>query len=150
MIAKKLTAVLTIIEHIIVMILMAILLITICYATYLMVMGVYNRLMVDNLNAEFMQNPDALQMGLYRTFGSMLTILLGLELIHTIKIYFAKNLVKIESILVISVIAIARHLIQLDFHHTDPMLLMAVALTLFVLLSAYLVLTRWHGFSGKD
>lgn len=142
MLAKYMDKVLSIFEHIIVVVLMMTMLVAVCYATYLMIDGMFFRILSVNLPEMIKNDPDLLQKSLYRMFGNMLTILLGMELIHTIKIYFKENIVKIELIMVISIIAMARHLIQLDYHDVDPMLLVGMAALMAVFIGGYLLMLK--------
>lgn len=50
-------------------------------------------------------------------FAGILIVLLGLELGETLKAYFAKHEIRVEVILIVAIVAIGRHMIQLDFHH---------------------------------
>ncbi len=144
MIVDQIDKFLKYIERAIIVILMSAMLIIVCYATYLLLELVYVKIFIENV-ADSIQKTEGtkgIQEGLYRMFGSVLTILLGMEIIHTIRIYFAENIVKIELILVISIIAIARHVVQMDYHHVDPLMLIGIASMLAVLLSGYLFMIK--------
>lgn len=142
MLKNYMDKILSIFEHVIVVVLMTAMLFAVCYATYIMIEGMFFRISTVDLRELVRNDPDVLQTSLYRMFGNMLTILLGMELIHTIKIYFKENIVKIELIMVISIIAMARHLIQLDYHHTEPMLLIGMAGLMAVFIGGYLLMLK--------
>ena len=54
---------------------------------------------------------------LQRGFGGVLVVLLGLELLDTLKAYFSEHHIRVEVIIVVAMIAVGRHIIQLDFEH---------------------------------
>jgi uncharacterized membrane protein (DUF373 family) len=47
-----------------------------------------------------------------------LTVILALELLETLKAYFAEHRVRLEVILIVSIIAVGRHALEIDFDHT--------------------------------
>ena len=51
-----------------------------------------------------------------RGFAGVLLIVLGLELLETLRVYFTHHRVRLEIILVVAIIAVGRHVINLDFH----------------------------------
>src|SRR3954451_14095716 len=52
-----------------------------------------------------------------KVFAGALIVLLGLELAETLRAYFAKHEIRVEVILIMAIVAIGRHMIQLDFDH---------------------------------
>ena len=52
-----------------------------------------------------------------KVFAGALIVLLGLELAETLRAYFAKHEIRVEVILIMAMVAIGRHMIQLDFDH---------------------------------
>lgn len=83
---------------------------------------------------------ERLQTGLYHVFGGFLLILLGIELIGTIKTFSEENHIKIESIIAIAIIATSRHLITLDYHHADAMVIFGAGFVVFVLILGYFLM----------
>src|SRR5262249_23343982 len=84
---------------------------------------------------------------LQRGFGGVLIVLLGLELMETLKAYFSEHRIRVEVILVVAMIAVGRHIIKLDFEHASPPLLFGLS-TLMIALSAGYFLVRWsHSFT---
>src|SRR5262245_55263046 len=65
-----------------------------------------------------LQSIGGMQSALQNVFGGVLLVLLGLELIDTLKVYFAEHQVRTEVILVVAMIAVGRHIIQIDFEHS--------------------------------
>jgi uncharacterized membrane protein (DUF373 family) len=54
-----------------------------------------------------------------RSFSGILIVMLGLELLETLKTYFTEHQIRVEVILVVAIIAIGRQVIQVDFDHTS-------------------------------
>jgi uncharacterized membrane protein (DUF373 family) len=90
--------------------------------------------------SELQSVPD-LQRALQRTLAGVLLILLGLEMMEALRTYFSEHRVKVEIILVLALIAVGRHIIQLDFEHLDGIMLVGIA-ALVIALSGGLVLFR--------
>ena len=59
-------------------------------------------------------------------FGGVLLILLGLELLESLRTYFTEHKVRLELILVAATIAVGRHVILIDLEHTGGMQLIGV------------------------
>jgi uncharacterized membrane protein (DUF373 family) len=69
--------------------------------------------------------------------------MLGLELLETLKTYFTESHIRIEVILVVALIAIARHIMLMDIDHTSgPVLVGSAALTLALAVSYWLIRSR--------
>ncbi len=86
---------------------------------------------------------DALQVAIQKVFAGVLLLMLGLELMETLKSYFTESQVRIEVILIVALIAIARHVMLLDITQTSgAVLLGAAALTLALAASYRLVRSR--------
>ena len=103
--------------------------------------------------SELQTVPD-LQRALQRALAGVLLVLLGLEMMEALRTYFSEHRVKVEIILVLALIAVGRHIIQLDFEHLDGIMLIGIA-ALVIALSAGLILfsgTRlsWPGRRASD
>ena len=83
---------------------------------------------------------------LQRGFGGVLIVLLGLELLETLKTYFSEHHIRVEVIIVVAMIAVGRHIIQLDFEHTSVSLLLGLSALLLVLATGYFLVRRSHSF----
>jgi uncharacterized membrane protein (DUF373 family) len=70
-------------------------------------------------------------------FGLFLLILIGVELLETIKAYLAEHVVHTEIVLEVALIAIARKVIILDVKDLPPMTLIAIAALVVTLAVAY-------------
>jgi len=136
------------------------LMLVLAYATFAFLVSLYMlisetnvftemRALVDEQNT--IEKPiERIQRGLFNIFGGFLLILLGIELIGTMKYFAEKNHIKIESIVAISIIATSRHLITLDFHHTEPAVLFAVGFISLSLLIGYYLIKRADRLDHRD
>jgi uncharacterized membrane protein (DUF373 family) len=61
----------------------------------------------------------ALQEVVQQALGGVFVVLLGLELLETLKTYATKHRFRLEVVLVVGAIAVARHIVQLDFRRAD-------------------------------
>jgi uncharacterized membrane protein (DUF373 family) len=78
-----------------------------------------------------------LQQAVQALFAGVLLVVLGLELLDTLRNYFIEHRFRMEFLISVALIAVARHIIQLDYEHTSPWLVMAVALLIFSLAASY-------------
>ena len=70
-------------------------------------------------------------------FAGVLLVVLGLELMDTLRNYFIEHRLRVEFLISVALIAVARHIIQLDYEHTSPWLVAAIALLTFSLAASY-------------
>ncbi len=81
---------------------------------------------------------------LQRGFGGVLIVLLGLELMETLKTYFSKHHIRVEVILVVAIIAVGRHIIKLDFEHVSAPWLFGLGALILALAAGYFLVRRSH------
>jgi uncharacterized membrane protein (DUF373 family) len=79
---------------------------------------------------------------LQNAFGGILVIFVGLELLETMRAYFADHHVRVEVILFVAIIATGRHIIGLDVHHTEPLTFVGLAALMLALSGSYFLLKR--------
>jgi uncharacterized membrane protein (DUF373 family) len=79
-----------------------------------------------------------------QSFAGVLTVVLGLELLETLKTYFTAHHVRLEVILVVAIIAVARHLIQVDFEHTPGTVLLGLSAVILALSLGYFLIKKTH------
>jgi uncharacterized membrane protein (DUF373 family) len=79
---------------------------------------------------------------LQNAFGGVLVIFVGLELLETMRAYFADHHVRVEVILFVAIIATGRHIIGLDVHHTEPLTFIGLAALMLALSGSYFLLKR--------
>lgn len=82
------------------------------------------------------------QMRVQNAFGGALLVLLGLELLETVRTYFAEHRVRLEVIMIVAMIAVSRHIITIDFGHADGPWLAGVAALVLALGAAYYLVKR--------
>jgi len=78
-----------------------------------------------------------LQDAVQALFAGVLLVVLGLELMDTLRNYFIEHRFRVEFLLSVALIAVARHIVQLDYEHTSPSLMGAIALLVFALAASY-------------
>lgn len=139
---KFVTKALDIFEKAILTILIIIMVFGVAYATYLAIATIFHAIESNQLTPHGEHSGSFVQHSLYRMYGSFLTILLGLELISTVKVYFKESIVKLESIFSISILAISRHVIQLHMEEVDPILLIGLSFVMAVLIAGYVAIKR--------
>lgn len=85
-------------------------------------------------------------------FGLFLLVLLGLELLETMKAYLRENVVHVEVVMIVAIIAIARKVIILDLKVLSGTMLIGLASLLAALAFGYVYIKRTHlgcGFNEK-
>jgi len=75
-------------------------------------------------------------------FGMFLLVLLGLELLETIKAYLIEHAIHVEIVMVVALIAIARKVIILDVKAMGATTLFAIALIILALSLGYYLISR--------
>jgi uncharacterized membrane protein (DUF373 family) len=103
-------------------------------------------LFVTGLQANFwsIDSVAEMQSAIQRVFAGVLLLLLGLELLETMKTYFSDFHVRIEVILVVAMIAVGRHIVQIDFEHYPPAALGGIGLLMLALSVSYFLVRRKH------
>ena len=79
---------------------------------------------------------------LLEIFGFFLLVLIGIELLETIKAYFMTNVVHVEIVLEVALIAIARKVIILDINKYESLTLVGIAALISAVALAFLVIKR--------
>ena len=77
-----------------------------------------------------------------RIFGFVFIVLIGFELLESITMYFKKNVIHAEVVILIAVIAISRKIILLDLEKYEPMSLVGLAAIMVALGVCYYFLKR--------
>lgn len=75
-------------------------------------------------------------------FGMFLLVLLGLELLETIKAYLIEHAIHVEVVMVVALIAVARKVIILDVKEMPPTTLYAIGLIILALSVGYYLISR--------
>ena len=112
----------------------------------MVVLGTYSLfdLMVRNIGVRMGEVTDAerLQQVMQRGFGGALVVLLGLELIETLKQYTAEHRVRVETVFLVGLIAVGRHVIQVDYAHAPMGELFGMAAVILALATGYFLVRR--------
>ena len=97
-----------------------------------------------SINSYF--HPDAsinyLQRVMHEVFGGFLIIVLGVELIGSIRTYFQDHTIKTDVVFQVAIIAVSRHVIQMDFDKANPITLLGLGFLAISLTSGYFVYRR--------
>lgn len=88
--------------------------------------------------ATHIDNVTELQEAVQALFAGILLVVLGLELMDTLRNYFIEHRMRVELLISVALIAVARHVIQLDYEHTAPWLVIAMAVLIFSLSASYI------------
>jgi uncharacterized membrane protein (DUF373 family) len=85
-----------------------------------------------------------LQPLLQRSFSGVLMVLLGLELLETLRTYFDEHHIRVEVILVVAMIAAGRAIIEIDFAHSPGMQLLGYGALMASLAVSYFLVKKAH------
>ena len=83
-----------------------------------------------------------LQEAVQRGMAGVFVVLLGMELLQTVKTYVGNHHFRLEVVLVVGAIAIARHIIQLDFHDVTGSFLGGLGVLIMSLVLGFYLLRR--------
>jgi uncharacterized membrane protein (DUF373 family) len=79
---------------------------------------------------------------LLELFGLFLLVLIGIELLETLKKYYTEGRVDLDVIISVSLIAIGRKIITMDPKAYDPLTLIGMAAIILALFAGYWVIKR--------
>jgi uncharacterized membrane protein (DUF373 family) len=79
---------------------------------------------------------------LMEIFGFFLIVLIGFELFETVKLYLKENIFHGEVILLVSLIAISRKVIIIDYTNEDPLTIIAIALLIISVSVGYYLIKK--------
>jgi uncharacterized membrane protein (DUF373 family) len=85
-----------------------------------------------------------------KVFGFFLMVLIGVELLETIKAYLREDRVHAEVVFLVALVAVSRKVIILDYKDTDPMLLFGMGVLIVSLGAGYYLVRRALGDRGKS
>jgi len=83
-----------------------------------------------------------LQRASLHSFAGILLVLLGLELLETVKIYFREHSVRVEVILLLGLIAMGRHVLEMDLYSINPLTLFGFSSLVLALAISYFFVKR--------
>jgi uncharacterized membrane protein (DUF373 family) len=79
---------------------------------------------------------------LLRVLSLFLSVLIALELIETVEVYFRKNAIHVEIVVLVAIIALARKVIILDLSAYGPMVLFALGFLVLALGVTYFLVRK--------
>jgi uncharacterized membrane protein (DUF373 family) len=121
-----------------IVLLMGVLVVAVVDLFSLFITGTREKLAEVSTSADFQQL-------LQNAFGGILVIFVGLELLETMRAYFAEHHFRVEVILFVAIIATGRHIVLLDTHHTPPMTYLGLGSLMLALTASYFLLKRSSG-----
>ena len=75
-------------------------------------------------------------------FAFFLMVLIGLELVETIKMYLDEHVFHVEVVVLVAIIAVARKIIVIDYDSVSYEILLSIAALMIVLCAGYFLLKR--------
>ncbi len=126
-------------ERIIIITLLFSLLLVIVYTT-IVFLGLLFSGILSAIENSFSENN--IMKHLHSIFGGFLSVLIGIELLHTIKMYLKEDVVHVEIVLLVALIGISRHVIDLDFEHMTPNTLYGIAALILALSAGYYLIKK--------
>lgn len=75
-------------------------------------------------------------------FGVFMLVLIGIELLDTIKVYLKENVVHVEVIVLVAIIAVARKVVVLKIEEIDGFTIMGIGVIIVSLAVAYYLIKR--------
>ncbi|WBX70391.1 phosphate-starvation-inducible PsiE family protein [Tenacibaculum retecalamus] len=128
------------IERVIIITLLFSLLLVVLYTTVVFLgmlfsgiaLGIQNSFTIDN----------NILTHLHKVFGGFLSVLIGIELLHTIKMYLKEDIVHVEIVLLVALIGVSRHVIDLDFTHLEPLTIFGISSLIIVLSGGYFLIKK--------
>jgi len=87
---------------------------------------------------------------LLELFGLFLLVLIGIELLDSIKTYITENVIHVEVVLIVAIIAVARKVIILDLEKFPSLTYVGVASIILALAIAYYLVIRTHRFKNPE
>lgn len=85
---------------------------------------------------------------LFRIFEFFFVVLIGVELLETVRIYLEEDVIHVEVVLLVAITAIARKVIVLDLSKYDPVAVIGLALLAISLCGGFFLLKRASGRIG--
>jgi uncharacterized membrane protein (DUF373 family) len=136
---QRFNRVLSIVEHVVVIAMIVLLVIVLAVAVWELWRLFFERA-GDKLGS--VANAADFQDILQNAFGGILVVFVGLELLETMRAYFADHHVRVEVIIFVAMIATGRHIIGLDAHHTEPGVFIGLATLMLALSGSYFLLKK--------
>jgi len=127
------------IERVIIITLLFSLLIVIVYTAVVFLFMLFNGIIVS-IGSSFSENNILIH--LHKIFGGFLSVLIGIELLHTIKMYLKEDVVHVEIVLLVALIGVSRHIIDLDVEHLEPITIFGISSLILTLSAGYYLIKK--------
>lgn len=75
-------------------------------------------------------------------FGGFLLVLIGIELLDTIKIYLKSNVIHVEVVILVAIIALARKIIILKVEEYDGIVMIGIGILILGMTGAYYLIRK--------
>ncbi len=85
---------------------------------------------------------------LLELFGQFLLVLIGIELLHSMKVYVESREIHLEAVLAVAVIAVARKIVVVDPKELPEGALLGIAAVMLALTLGYYLVRRTHRENG--
>lgn len=121
--------------HVAQVLLMLVILVAVVELWYLFALAIRERI-------EHIDTIPMLMLAVQRAFSGILLIVLGLELLETLREYFTHHRVRLELVLVVALIAISRHVINLDLEHLEGTTIVGIAALIVALTAGYYLVRK--------
>ncbi len=82
-------------------------------------------------------------------FGFFMLILIGIELIETIKVYITKHTLRVEIVLLVAIMVASRKIIIIDINQVTDMLLISMGILIICLTGGYYLIKKIHRDTDK-
>ncbi|MEO8209178.1 MAG: phosphate-starvation-inducible PsiE family protein [bacterium] len=124
-------------QKVVVIVLMLLLMLVVAISVYQMIEYMYLWIKSGDIWEEL-----AAVKELHEIFGLFLLVLIGIELLETIKMYIKKNTIHVEVVFLVAMIAVARHIIELDYKSLDPLTILGISAIVIALTFGYYLLRK--------
>jgi len=104
------------------------------YATWLLGVFLYNTI--------FSQDSGFTLDRIMDIFGGFLLVLIGIELLDTIKIYLKDNVIHVEVVILVAIIALARKVIILKVEDYSGMVIIGIGVLILALTGSYFLIRK--------
>lgn len=127
------------IERIIVVVLLFALLATVIYSTVVFLILLYEGIL-DSFRESVTLEHNIL-LSLHTIFGGFMLVLIGIELLQTMKIYLEKNVVHAEVVILVAIIGLSRHVIDLKLDK-EPLYYIGLGVLIVGLAGSYFLIRK--------
>ena len=124
-------------EHYLVIGLLAMMALVVLLSTVELAVIIVERMLTGKPHLFLLDISDMLEI-----FGFFMMILIGLELIETIKIYLVDESIHVEIICLVAIVAVTRKVIILDLYKLPPVSLLGIAAIILSLCIGYFYLKK--------